>query len=226
MNRNAQSVPKIVEHFKGKTGFIIWEFGIGRDNCRFAWDQNGGHPATAENAAPFHGMVYPDGHPWAVDDVKAFLGEEAFARTPLFSVVYFKDENFTEFAKRSVTPFVDFDLMDEPGNGSPDASVGIPKDHYSIRWAGTVASETSGKYVFHVDSDHIVRILVNDKPVVEKKTAGREVASGSMSLDKGTTYPVVIEYAHATGPSSLHVTWEGPGMAKTVLMSSTPPPGH
>ncbi|HVU28755.1 MAG TPA: hypothetical protein VHG71_13630, partial [Verrucomicrobiae bacterium] len=35
MNRSGQSVPGIVEHFKGKTGFIFWELGIGRDNCRF-----------------------------------------------------------------------------------------------------------------------------------------------------------------------------------------------
>ena len=39
MNRAGQTVPGIVEHFKGKTGFIVWELGIGRDNCRFTWDE-------------------------------------------------------------------------------------------------------------------------------------------------------------------------------------------
>ena len=63
MNRSGQTVPGIVEHFKDKTGFIVWEFGIGRDNCRFSWDENRDHPRTDEPTKPFHGMVYPDGHP-------------------------------------------------------------------------------------------------------------------------------------------------------------------
>ena len=85
MNRKEQTVPGIVEHFKDKTGFIVWEFGIGRDNCRFAWSENPEHPRTNETAKPFHGVIYPDGHPWSVDDVKALLGTEGFAKAPLFA---------------------------------------------------------------------------------------------------------------------------------------------
>jgi hypothetical protein len=77
MNRSGQTVPGIVEHFKDKTGFIVWEFGIGRDNCRFTWDENREHPRKDETPKPFHGVVYPDGHPWSVDDVKALLGRKA-----------------------------------------------------------------------------------------------------------------------------------------------------
>jgi hypothetical protein len=74
MNRGSESVPGIVGHYKDKVGFIVWELGIGRDNCRFQWGQNRKKPATEENPTPFHGLVYPDGHPWAVDDVKALMG--------------------------------------------------------------------------------------------------------------------------------------------------------
>jgi hypothetical protein len=36
MNRGSQSVPGIVEHYGNKgIGFVMWEFGIGRDNTRF-----------------------------------------------------------------------------------------------------------------------------------------------------------------------------------------------
>ena len=85
MNRRGQTIPGIVEHFAGKVGFEIWEFGIGRDNCRFAWEENRDHPRKTEATIPFHGMVFPDGHPWSVDDVKAFMGgEEAFARRRSF----------------------------------------------------------------------------------------------------------------------------------------------
>ena len=79
MNREGQTVPGIVEHFKDKTGFILWEFGIGRDNCRFAWPNDRKHPRKDEVTTPFHGVVYPDGHPWSIEDAKALLGEEGFA---------------------------------------------------------------------------------------------------------------------------------------------------
>jgi hypothetical protein len=227
MNRNAQSVPKIVEHFKGKTGFIIWEFGIGRDNCRFAWDQNGGHPAKTENAVPFHGMVYPDGHPWSVDDVKALLGPEVFARTPLFSVEYFKDDRFRESAKKSVTPFIDFDRLDERGVGSPDASAGIPKDHYSVRWTGTVVPPADGEYTFHADGDGLIKVTIDRVPIIDKTPRGeldgpRGHAGAAIELKKARTYSVVVEYVHGTGDSRLHVKWSGGDRQPQVLMSSTP----
>ena len=49
MNRSGQTVPGIVEHFKGKTGFILWEFGIGRDNCRFTWKEDRNHPRNGRD---------------------------------------------------------------------------------------------------------------------------------------------------------------------------------
>ena len=213
-------MPAIVNAFKGKTGFIIWEYGIGRDNCRFAWDQNGGNPAKHENAVPFHGMVYPDGHPWSVDDVKASLGEEAFARTPLFSVEYFKDGNFTELAKKSVAPFIDFDRMDERGVGSPDASAGIDKDHYSVRWTGKLAPARSGRYTLRLDGDGDVKVTVNGHVVIEKHDAARSTKSAGVSLHKGTVYNLVVEYAHGAGDSSLHLTWRAGDDPFQVLLPS------
>jgi hypothetical protein len=148
MSRSGQTVPGIVKHFKDKTGFIVWEFGIGRDNCRFTWDEKREHPREDETPKPFHGIVYPDGHPWSVDDVKALLGAEGFASAPLFAVEYFKDANFTNLAKKSVTPFIDFDLGTERGTGSPDASAGVPQENFSARWTGTILPPAKGGLYF------------------------------------------------------------------------------
>ena len=50
-----------------KNGFVVWDLMIGRDNCRFPW----GHPdGPDEPAAPFHGVIYPDGHPWDVGEIE------------------------------------------------------------------------------------------------------------------------------------------------------------
>ena len=218
MNRQGQSVPGIVEHFKGKTGFIMWEYGIGRDNCRFAWDENRGHPRKEEAVKPFHGIVYPDGHPWSVDDVKALLGPEGFSNAPLFDVAYYKDANFSDLAKNSVTPFIDFDLGTERGTGSPDASAGVPPENFSIRWTGTILPPTKGTYAFYADGDNRVNVFVNGKLLLHKQSPARSEISKSIKLPGGQPAQVKIEYVHASGDPSLHISWSGPGVDQRILI--------
>jgi hypothetical protein len=217
MNRGGQTVPGIVEHFQDKTGFIVWELGIGRDNCRFTWDENREHPRKDETPKPFHGVVYPDGHPWSVDDAKALLGAEAFAHAPWFTVEYYRDANFAALAKKSVTPMIDFDLGTERGTGSPDASAGVPEENFSVRWTGTILPPTKGTYTFHVDGDNRVKLFVNSKLLLNKKTPERAEHSKKIRLAGGKSAEVKIEYVHATGNPSLHVAWSGPGFDKTIL---------
>ena len=225
MNRSEQSVPGMVEHFKDKTGFIVWEFGIGRDNCRFTWDEKREHPRKDETPKPFHGVVYPDGHPWSVEDVKAILGADGFARAPLFAVEYYKDANFTELAKKSVTPMIDFDLGTERGTGSPDASAGVPEENFSVRWTGTILPPAKGTYTFHVDGDNRVKLYVNSKLVVDKKTPERKEMSKKVRLAGGQPAQVKIEYVHAAGDPSLHVAWSGPDFDKQILTPIKAAPG-
>jgi hypothetical protein len=224
MNRQGQSVPGVVSHFKGKVGYIMWELGIGRDNCRFAWGENREKPRRDETPKPFHGIVYPDGHPWSVGDARALLGPEGFARAHFFTASYYKDPSFTKLAKTSVVPMIDFDLVDEAGVGSPDASAGVPRDKFSIRYAGEVLARFDGPYTFSADTDGRAQLLVDGRPVVTKETEGRATASGTITLVAGT-HSVSIRYAHGTGPVSLHVTWSGPGFPGRVLEPASHPPG-
>jgi hypothetical protein len=217
MNRKDQSVPGVVSNFKGKVGFIVWEFGIGRDNCRFRWDQDKNHAANGENAVPFHGMVYPDGHPWSVDDVKALLGDDAFAKAPLFKVQYYRDSFFTDLAKESVTPMIDFDLNSEKGTNVPDGSVKMPDSGWSVRWTGTIVAPRSGDYVFTVDGDSQVKITSGNQTLINKTDSPRTVLTCTATLPAGQPIPIKIEYVHGDGLSSLHVYWSGPGLGKQPL---------
>ena len=217
MNREGQSVPGIVQHFKGKTGFIMWELGIGRDNCRFTWAENREHPRRDEPVKPFHGIVYPDGHPWSVDDVKALLGPAGFSNAPLFSVAYYKDANFTELAKKSVTPMIDFDLGTERGTGSPDASAGIPQDNFSIRWTGTIVAPASGTYTFNADTDGRVKITLDAKLLLEREVAEKKEISRTINLTGNQPLQIMIEYVHLTGDPDLHTSWSGPDFRKKIL---------
>ncbi|MBB3112853.1 GH43 family beta-xylosidase/uncharacterized protein YjdB/lysophospholipase L1-like esterase [Paenibacillus phyllosphaerae] len=218
MNRGSQTVPGVVEHYGDRgIGFVMWEFGIGRDNTRFAWGTDV-NPAVSEPAIPFHGVVYPDGHPWQVNDVKALVGAEAFKTLPVFHAQYYNDPNFGQLTKTSITPRIDFELGDERGTGSPDASAGIGEDNFSIRWSGTVKPEATGTYTFYADSDNIASVWVNGTKVVDKTSDVREEASGQIQLTAGEEAAVKIEYVHADGDSSLHVKWAAPGGDKEALL--------
>ncbi len=225
MNRQKQSIPGIVAHYKGKVGFIVWEFGIGRDNCRFAWADDPRHPRKDETPTPFHGVVYPDGHPWSIGDAKALLGTERFDRTNFFAVSYYKDASFSQLAKTSVTPLVDFDLPDEAGVGSPDASAGVPRNNFSVQYRGHIVAPVDGSYTFSADSDGRVDLLIDGKPLLTKHEAGRRVSQASLTLEANKTYPVAVRYVHATGPASLHLVWSGPTFGNRALEPATHPAG-
>jgi hypothetical protein len=221
MNRQGQTVPGVVQNYRGKVGFIVWELGIGRDNCRFAWADNRDHPRSDEPPMPFHGVVYPDGHPWSLGDARALLGPERYARTNFFQVSYFKDAKFTQLAKTSLTPLIDFDLVDEAGAGSPDASAGIPRENFSLAYQGQISVPVDGEYTFTVASDGPVRIELDGAPVLISYAPGKK--SGKASLGSYKKYSVNILYSHATGPAGLHVHWSGPGFADRPLEPASHP---
>ena len=217
MNREGQDVPGIVEHFKDKSGFIMWELGIGRDNCRFAWHDNRQHPRPDETPKPFHGIVYPDGHPWSVDDVKALLGPDAFAKAPLFAVEYYQDPAFAKLAKKSVTPLIDFDLGTELGTSSPDASAGVPPENFSVRWTGKIIPPTAGRYTFYIDGDSRSSIYLESKLLLKNDGPARKEVSKVVRLSAKKPVEIKIEYVHAKGPASLHLSWSGPGFEREAL---------
>jgi len=231
MNRRDETVPAVVKQFEGKNGYMIWELGIGRDNCRFQWDK----VAKVEPATPFHGLIYPDGHPWSLDDVKVWMaaaakldastsslpnasstGSKPFDQTPFFDVTYYKDGTFGTVAKTSVTPFIDFDLDTEKGTGSPDASAGVPDQNFSVMWKGMVHPPGAGTYTFYADCDDRVELSVNGKPVISKTEPGRNEVSGTADLSDQPV-PVEIKYQHGTGAPSLHVLWSAAGGEKQLL---------
>lgn len=212
MNRFDQTLAGIIDNYgKRKTGFIIWELGIGKTNSRFHWVSQKNSP---EPTMPFQGLIYPDGHPWDTNEVALLRGN--LADLPVFNVRYFSGD-FEIERKWSFTPSIDFDLGDEAGTGSPDASAGIGKDNFSIEWTGQILSKDKGLYSFYITSDNIVRMWVNDELVLEKKTGGLTTVKTDLELKPGKLYDICIEYYHNSGESSMHVEWRGPGFEREVL---------
>lgn len=222
LNRPVKGLADCVRELAGKhNGFVVWELMIGRDNCRFPW----GHPdGPAEPAVPFQGVIYPDGHPWDVGEVRALLGDAAFAdlESRLFRVEYF-DGAFRARKEVSVSPRIDLDLGDEPVPGSPDASAGIGKDDFAIRWTGRLVAPVAGTYTLYGDCDGLLRLWVDEVPILDKADHGRRGASGRVELAGGRSYAVRVEYVHRDGPAGAHVSWSGPRFDKRVLTPGVEP---
>jgi hypothetical protein len=220
LNRPEAGLADCLRGLAGKqNGFVVWELMIGRDNCRFPW----GHPdGPAEPAVPFQGVVYPDGHPWDVREVEALLGRAAFAalRKKVFAVEYFAGE-FGARTKASITPRIDFELGDEPGTGSPDASAGVPRDAFSVRWTGRVVAPATGMYTLSGDADGVLRVWLGDTKVIDTADPGRG-ARGRVELTRGRAYAFKAEYVHRHGKAGAHVYWSGPGLRRRVLRPGGP----
>jgi hypothetical protein len=217
LNRPDKGIAECLRELAGKrNGFVVWELMVGRDNCRFPWGHADG---LDEPAVPFHGVVYPDGHPWEVGEVKALLGDAAFAslEKKIFRAEYF-DGQFRVKKKTSIAPCVDFELGDEPGYGSPDTSAGIGKDGFSIRWTGRLVAPASGAYELHGDCDGILQLWLDETLVLDKNDHGRRIVRGRIELVAGKPYGVRIDYVHRAGESCNHVSWNGPGFDKRVFM--------
>jgi hypothetical protein len=226
LNRPGAPIHACIRDLAGQqNGFVVWELMIGRDNCRYPW----GHPdGSDEPTSPFQGVIYPDGHPWDISEVKALLGDKAFValESRVFTVEYFQGK-FTTSKKKSITPWIDFDLADEPGYGSPDASTGIGKNDFSIRWTGRFVAPASGSFTFSADCDGGLELLVEDTKVIAKTDGGRRNAVGKIDLKSGHTYTLKIDYYHQKGAASCHVDWLGPNVAKQRFRPCTnvaPPP--
>ena len=210
LNRPNCTLIDCLDKIAGKNnGFVVWELMIGRDNCRFPW---GNPDGLAEPAKPFHGVIYPDGHPWSVDEIKALLGDERFAKLQqrLFTVEYYNGK-FGERKKTSITPRIDFDLGDEHGYGSPDASAGLSTDHFSMRWTGTLRSPAAGQYTIHADSDGVIRVWIDDALIVDGS------GEGPVKLTANQSHTIKVEYVHDTGAARCHLSWSGPGFDRRVL---------
>ena len=148
-------------------------------------------------------------------------GEDVPVQTPI-AVIGKAGEDFAALAKESITPAIDFDLPDEIGIGSPDTSVHLAKDYYSIRWTGEIESPASGTATLFVKSDGAVKVTIDGHPVIAKgKGAGD--SDGTVALTAGRRAKITVEYIHETGPASIHLEWIPPTGKRQILFPVSHP---
>jgi hypothetical protein len=98
------------------------------------------------------------------------------------------------------------------GGGSPAA--GVNADSFSVRWTGSLVPFRSGRYRFNVAADERARLYIGDTVLISCSENSRNVrVSGDITLEKGKSYDIRIDYAELLGWAGIRVRCLVPGPA-------------
>jgi hypothetical protein len=126
---------------------------------------------------------------------------------------YFDDPNLQDEVLRRVDATVDFDW-----HGSPAPRVG--SDDFSVRWSGQVQARFSQDYTFTATSEG-ARLWVDGHEVIDDwNNHAPHSDSGSVALQAGHKYDLVLEFAHQTGPALARLTWSSADQKPEVIPST------
>ena len=113
---------------------------------------------------------------------------------------------------------VDYDF----GNFAPVGVTGIPVDHFSARWTGTVIPTTTEAYTFYTVTDDGARLWINNTLVIDKwqDQGPTEFGSSAINLTAGVPAVFRFEYYENGGGASARLRWSSPSIAKQAIPSS------
>jgi uncharacterized repeat protein (TIGR03806 family) len=131
--------------------------------------------------------------------------------TGLFGT-YYDNMDFTGAMATRVDPQVNFDW----GTGAPIAGIGA--DTFSVRWSGQILAPNTETFTFYTTTDDGVRLWVNNQLLIDKWiNQGPTEWSGTIALNAGQKYNMVMEYYENGGGSVAKLFWSSPSNAKGAV---------
>ncbi len=128
---------------------------------------------------------------------------------------YFNNSDFTAPVFERTDATVNFDF----GGGSPSGSIGA--DSFSVRWTGKVEPRFAETFTFHTTSDDGVRLWVNGQLLIDQWNVHPATEhTGSISLEAGQRYDVVMEYFEQDGQAVAKLAWSSPSQALQIIPQS------
>ena len=126
---------------------------------------------------------------------------------------YYNGMNFENHVLTRIDPEIDFDF----GNpGSPDPAVGV--DQFSCRWTGEVEAAFTETYTFYCAADDGVRLWVDGVQLVDAWVdQGTTEYSGTIDLEAGTSYSIVMEQYENGGGATAYLRWSSPSTPKQII---------
>ncbi len=100
--------------------------------------------------------------------------------------------------------------------GSPHPSIG--SETFSVRWTGQVRAPRTGEISFIPRTDDGVRLWVDNQLIVDQWIdQGATDHVGTISLEAGVQYPIVMEYFENGGAALAQLRWSGPGLPDAII---------
>ncbi|HEY3783082.1 MAG TPA: TIM-barrel domain-containing protein [Fimbriimonadaceae bacterium] len=117
-----------------------------------------------------------------------------------FTAKYYTGERFDSLATTTKEAKIDHDWDKVP-------PAGLPQDHYSARWTGSIQAPISGSYLFKTVSDDGVRLWVDGRTVIDNWSVhAPTVDQARVALAKGTRHSIRLEYFQSTGGAIMRFT--------------------
>jgi hypothetical protein len=131
------------------------------------------------------------------------------------------------FANQIVTridPVVDYNWLSGTTQGTHSPAVGVNVDYFASRWTGEVLPEFSQIYTFSVEQNRCGRLWVNGKLLVNKWPGNGDAAdnasgtyTGTIELQAGVRYPIVLEHFDTTGDGEMHLRWQSANQPLQII---------
>ncbi len=110
-----------------------------------------------------------------------------------------------------------FPSASQPPVLSP-APVLVPEDNYSVRWSGQLEALYNETHTIYVQADDGVRLWVNGSLLIDNWQAqGFAEKSGTIQMEAGKKYDIVLEYVEKTGNNITKLYWSSPSMPKAII---------
>jgi len=88
----------------------------------------------------------------------------------------------------------------------------------SVRWTGTVTPKYTDTYTFSTVTDDGARLWVNGQQLVNDwNSHGDTENSGTIALEAGKAYPIILEYYDGGGGATTRLLWASARQAKEVI---------
>jgi outer membrane protein OmpA-like peptidoglycan-associated protein len=133
-----------------------------------------------------------------------FLNFSIFAQNGLQGE-YYNGQNFEKKILTRNDKNIDYYWnFEAPANG-------IDPLNFSVRWTGKLLAPESGKYLFSVIVDDGVRLWIDNKQLINAWDLHDKVRfSNEITLNKGQSYDIKIEYFNGTREGVIKLHWQKP----------------
>jgi uncharacterized protein (DUF1800 family) len=120
-----------------------------------------------------------------------------------------------------IDPIVDYTWPDNTTQGSGSPAAGVTTNYFSSRWTGEVLPEFSQIYTFQFQVNLAGRVWVGGNLLINNWPPAAGVVSGTFSgtieLQAGVRYPIVVEQYETTGSCEAHLRWSSANQPLQVI---------